>query len=209
MLARINNFLRQWELVGILIAIISVAATSLQIWYERGDRSRDTYLRTLEVLTSGDYMTAAKEEAWSSYYGKRTGNFRGMKLGEINFHKGNFKKSDFSRAHLKGANLRESDFTEATFQATELNEAKLRGAVFIRATFVKALLHNANFDEADVKDAVFSRTVVKGSDFSNVKNMTQQQMDNSCGDTETKVPKGITPPPLCENTTWWKLPGSK
>ena len=51
-----------------------------------------------------------------------------------------------------------------------------------------AVLTGASFDGADFKDAELHRTVIAGVDLSRAKGLTQDQVDDACGDARTRLP---------------------
>ena len=65
------------------------------------------------------------------------------------------------------------------------------------ASFAKILLSGANLAHADLDGADFtgadlSITSIKGTDLTRTIGLTQKQLDQACGDTDTKVPAGFT-----------------
>jgi len=58
----------------------------------------------------------------------------------------------------------------------------LSNANLSRSTLTNANLTNANLSGADLSSA----------DLSNAKNLTQMQVDEACGDANTKLPEGLT-----------------
>jgi len=64
----------------------------------------------------------------------------------------------------------------------------LRGAdLSEHAPLSGANLSGADLSEADLRDANLS-----GADLSDVKNLTQTQLDKACGNANTKLPKELT-----------------
>ncbi|MGZ5988045.1 MAG: pentapeptide repeat-containing protein, partial [Rhizomicrobium sp.] len=69
-------------------------------------------------------------------------------------------------------------------------------ANFSRATFRGADLSGANLahailDDADLTGAVMAITSLKGTDLTRVKGLDQKQLEQACGDADTKVPAGM------------------
>ena len=55
-----------------------------------------------------------------------------------------------------------------------------------------ATLVGGNFDGADFKDAELHHAVIAGVDLSHARGLTQDQVDDACGDARTRLPKGLT-----------------
>ena len=47
------------------------------------------------------------------------------------------------------------------------------------------------FDGADFRDTDLTRTSLHGADLANVRGLTQDQLDEACGDSRTKLPRGL------------------
>jgi uncharacterized protein YjbI with pentapeptide repeats len=91
------------------------------------------------------------------------------------------KARDLTGANFDGANatlmcMSFANFTRATFRGTDLSGANLAHAIL---------------DGADLTGAVMSITSLKGTDLTRVKGLDQKQLDQACGDAETKVPAGM------------------
>ncbi len=86
-------------------------------------------------------------------------------------HKAHLERADLTRAQFDGTMLREAflnnaDLTDADFQAADLRGADLTGAVLART----------NFEGADLRDAI------------GLAQLTQEQIDQTYMDDETRVP---------------------
>jgi uncharacterized protein YjbI with pentapeptide repeats len=68
-----------------------------------------------------------------------------------------------------------------------MSYADFRGASFEGADLSGANLAHARLDDADVSGANLSITSIKGTDLTHTKGLTQHQLDEACGDTETRV----------------------
>jgi uncharacterized protein YjbI with pentapeptide repeats len=69
-----------------------------------------------------------------------------------------------------------ANFSNATFRGTDLSAANLA---------------HATVDGADFTGAVMDITSIKGTDLSHAKGLTQKQLDQACGDADTKAPAGL------------------
>lgn len=101
-----------------------------------------------------------------------------------------FENTDFSKSNMVAAKFENCDFTMAIFKEAELNEVE-----FLEAEEKgKCTFKYADFTNADLKDTVFSGADLSGANLSNAKNLIQEQINKAVGNSETKLPSGITPP---------------
>jgi uncharacterized protein YjbI with pentapeptide repeats len=118
-------------------------------------------------------------------------------------------RADFSKAVLKWADMSKAemsrtDFTGADFTGTNLQKAELG-----RAVLAEALLDGADMTRAEIARAVFAGASLKGTDMTGayaylthfeaadltqVKGLTQEQLEVACGDDKTRLPEGLTAP---------------
>lgn len=123
-------------------------------------------------------------------------------------------RRDYEGAKLSRAKLSWSDLKEANLKETLLFGAKLKGAFLCGANLEGATLHEANlqgayldgvnargcrFGKADLRGASLVGTELEGAnllaaDLSTVIGLTQEQLNSAIGDTETKIPEGLTRP---------------
>jgi uncharacterized protein YjbI with pentapeptide repeats len=95
----------------------------------------------------------------------------------------------FDGAALTGADLSDGEFSRNSFVKATLVGANLTGA----------MLPRADFKDADVAGASFKRTYLywtrfEGVDLSQVRDLTQAQVDMACGNNHTKLPTGLIMP---------------
>ena len=91
------------------------------------------------------------------------------------------RRAKLAWAYLPRADLRQANFEGADLTGVDLRNADLTGARLIGAQLAKADLHRANLSKADLRDA----------DLSEVKNLTQRQVDVARADSSTRLPNGI------------------
>ena len=103
-------------------------------------------------------------------------------LQGANLQGADLSRANLQRANLIGANLQRADLFIANLQGANLFGANLQGANLFRANLQGARLFRANLQKADLRGA---------------KGLTQDQLDRSCGDAETKLPPGLKIKP-CE-----------
>lgn len=100
--------------------------------------------------------------------------------------------ADLTNQCVKGGNLEGADFSHARLVLMCMSFADFRDASFRDADLAGANLAHAKLDDADLTGADLSITSFKGTDLTHVKGLTQQQLDQACGDAETKAPPGLT-----------------
>ncbi len=100
--------------------------------------------------------------------------------------------ADLANTCVKGGNLIGADFDNARLVLMCMSFADFRGATFRHADLSGANLASANLDGADLTGANMTITSIKGTDLTHALGLTQKQLDAACGDTETKVPSGMT-----------------
>lgn len=99
--------------------------------------------------------------------------------------------ADLTNQCVKGGDLTGADFDGARLVLACMSKANFRSASFRQADLSGANLANSKLDDADLSGAVLSITSIKGADLSRAKGLTQVQIDQACGDRETRVPAGM------------------
>ncbi|MEJ2719482.1 MAG: pentapeptide repeat-containing protein, partial [Deltaproteobacteria bacterium] len=77
-------------------------------------------------------------------------------------------------------------------EGANLKEANLQGANLQFSYFGRADLEGVNLQGANLEYATFWKASLRGADLRDVKNLTQEQLDQACGDEKTKLPEGLT-----------------
>jgi uncharacterized protein YjbI with pentapeptide repeats len=121
----------------------------------------------------------------------------------------NFSRSNFSNAVLTRADASHSEFAGADFTQADLTRTRLVDASCPRARFDRARLQQTNargadftrasFAHADVTDMNFAHADLSGADLRNARGLTQEQLDQACGDRRTRLPRGLTLQRCSEN----------
>lgn len=122
----------------------------------------------LEYLNSqGEELVGIKLDAW---YGedRQTGELRG-------------------RVFLEGVELPKAKLAEGNFLGAILDRATLTGADLSGTN-----LYRASLIGADLNDAILQGTDLSGAELTDAVGLTQKQLDNGCGDEDTKLPDGLT-----------------
>ncbi len=103
------------------------------------------------------------------------------------FQNSKFDTCDFTNTDFSGANFRQSTFVKSNMDRTRMGNVDFTDAHFDRVNF-----QNAKFGNAHLKNTKFTTTILAGADLSFVRNLTQKQLDQSCGSKQTRLPKGFT-----------------
>lgn len=103
----------------------------------------------------------------------------------------NLQAADLSNTCVKAKNLTGANFDGAKAVLMCMSYANFTRATFRGADLSGANLAHARLDGADFTGAVLTITSLKGTDLSRVKGLVQAQLDQACGDDETKVPAGM------------------
>jgi uncharacterized protein YjbI with pentapeptide repeats len=117
----------------------------------------------------------------------REGNLSGANLSEANLSGADMSGANLSWAEMSGANLsgaklsgadlRGANLRGASLSGANLSEADLRGANLRRANLCGANLSGATLASADLADCIFGFTSARSTDFSDTKNLSQEQVD--------------------------------
>lgn len=100
--------------------------------------------------------------------------------------------ADLTNTCVKNGNLEGADFTNARLVLMCMSFADFKGASFRHADLAGANLAHAILDDADFTGADLSITSFKGTDLRHAKGLTQKQLDQACGDADTRAPEGLT-----------------
>ncbi len=129
-------------------------------------------------------------------------NLQNANLSQANLWNADLSYANFSDANLTEANLRRANLSEAYAWKANLSKANLDDANLSKATLRNmnlsgASLANTNLSQANLWHANLSGANLAGADlsgayFENASNLTQEALDNACGNEKTKLPKGLT-----------------
>jgi uncharacterized protein YjbI with pentapeptide repeats len=103
----------------------------------------------------------------------------------------NLSGADLSNTCVKGRNLEGANFDRATAVLMCMSYANFTKATFRGTDLSGANLAHAIVDGADFTGAIMDITSLKGTDLSKAEGLTQHQLDEACGDDETRVPAGL------------------
>lgn len=134
-------------------------------------------------------------------------NFRDATLSDATIRGAQLNRSDFSSARLQRADLSGGEFKGSDFSQTEFTNAEASRANFTDAIFSLAKLHHTNFNNAifiaaqlqftefgtaDVSNVDFTAANFSGADLRRVRGITQAQLDQGCGNSDTQLPSGMS-----------------
>lgn len=102
--------------------------------------------------------------------------------------------ADLNNTCVKAGNLEGADFEGANLSLMCMSYADFKDANFRGADLGAANLAHANLAGADFTGADLTITSFKGTDLTKAVGLTQTQLDQACGDKETKPPAGMRVP---------------
>ncbi|OKH26682.1 transporter [Hydrococcus rivularis NIES-593] len=111
-------------------------------------------------------------------------DWSGSDLSEVNFSQANLESADLSSTQLAGANLQKAQLQNANLANANLGNADLRGANLARANFQGVLFvtHPSTSSEPflNASSSVESKANIEGVDFTDVKNLSDSQINFIC-----------------------------
>jgi uncharacterized protein YjbI with pentapeptide repeats len=133
-------------------------------------------------LSSADLADANLSEAQLE-----KANLISARLTDANLSKATLWKANLFKANLFKANLSDASLHQASLSGALLNGANLSRANLWSTNLSGALLNGANLSRAYLNGANLSRAYLNRA-----LNLTQPQLDDACGSTDTKLPEGLT-----------------
>jgi uncharacterized protein YjbI with pentapeptide repeats len=172
-------------LLRILIAIVAIGAMGLAALAQTPEQNEASRKVTAERLIKGEKACA-----------------------ECDLFQVDLSYQELPGIDLSGARLRQADLSLSTFDRTKFAGANMsivngfglraENADFSKVDFADASLVGGWFGGSDFAAAKFDNANLSGSDFETAKGLTQMQLNTACGDTSTKLPKGLKLP-ACKN----------
>ena len=110
---------------------------------------------------------------------------------EVSLLRSTLTKSEFFRA-----TFRESEIEDVDWSKSELGRADFAGARLVNVDFSHTNLSRVDFGDAVLSDINFEGaytylTRFEGVDLRAARMLTQMQLDQACGDSKTRLPKGL------------------
>ena len=133
--------------------------------------------------------------------GEAVPDLRGVRFPKADLTFVNLIKADLRGANLTGADLTGANLTGAFLSAdlsnADLSNAKLSGAILLGAKLSGANLLGADLGGADLTGASLTgadltEAKLSGTNLRGTPSLTQQQLDEACGDKNTKLNPGLT-----------------
>jgi hypothetical protein len=129
-----------------------------------------------------------------------------------------FRAAKLSGINLSGFRLSQCNFSDCLLAGAKLSRADLSGAALCGVDFRGADLRDADFSEGDLEGADFTGARVGGASFANANvggailtdamGLTQEQLDQAFGDTDTAVPERLRFTPGRSQRARSRAPGS-
>jgi uncharacterized protein YjbI with pentapeptide repeats len=104
----------------------------------------------------------------------------------------NLSTANLTDAYLIGANLSRAMLGSADLTGAILNVANLNGANLYDVNLSGADLYGADLTDADLTGANLNGANLMSANLSNVKSLTQQQLNTACRNDETQLPPGLS-----------------
>jgi uncharacterized protein YjbI with pentapeptide repeats len=142
-------------------------------------------------LTKADLTRAVLSGANLTAANLSSANLTAANLSSANLFGTNLSSAKLTAANLSSANLFGTDLSSAILGAANLSGAELWFANLSGTNLIEANLSGANLIEANLSGANLSGADLRGAQ------LTQTELDEACGDSDTKPPEGLTPPKLC------------
>jgi uncharacterized protein YjbI with pentapeptide repeats len=143
-------------------------------------------------LIGANLSGATLSNANLSLAGLSGANLNGAKLFDANLSGANLSGANLSRADLSGANLGNAGLSGADLSGATLSGANLSRADLSGANLGNAGLSGANLSDANLGNAGLSGADLSGATLSNAKNLTRTQLEQACGNADTKLPEDLT-----------------
>ncbi|HEX4159155.1 MAG TPA: pentapeptide repeat-containing protein [Rhizomicrobium sp.] len=99
--------------------------------------------------------------------------------------------ADLTNQCVKRGNLEGAVFDDARMVLMCMSYGDFKGASFRGADLSGANLAHAELGGADLSGARLTITSIRAADLSRAKGLTQAQLDQACGDAETKLPANL------------------
>lgn len=130
----------------------------------------------------------------------------GADLQGANFTGGDLKHADLRHASLISAVLDSASLIATIMDSAVMRRASLKGANLMGAYLRGAVLTGANLSNAcllgtDLTHADLAAVNLSGANMRSAKGLTQEQLDEACGDSHTLLPYGLTIKPCPQDST--------
>ena len=117
-----------------------------------------------------------------------------MVLQDVDLTDSSLEKAELSRADFESSNLTNANLNKTELGRSNFTNANLTGAQITFTNLARANFTDANMSGTDLQKSWTYLTVFEGVDLSGVVNLSQEQLELACGDSDTKLPAGLTAP---------------
>lgn len=210
--SRIHQTVRALEPWGVLLAAFGIILATMSYCSDLDDRRYQREIDAWQLLTAPAFGNSGKREAIEYLHGlgvefrhinlspPNNGTppddyvgrpfFRGVRLPGANLMHANLLLTTFREANLQGANLQWAHLDRAKF-----TEVDLRGTKFIKTD-----LDLADFRGAKrIEEAIFDDVTLRGANLRDTA-ITEEQLETSCGDSDTMLPRSVSSIRNCPQT---------
>ncbi|MCG6890109.1 MAG: pentapeptide repeat-containing protein [Gammaproteobacteria bacterium] len=110
---------------------------------------------------------------------------------EAILEKTNLAKSEYFRASFRDARITDTDWSRSELGRVDFSAAQLNGVSFQYSNLSRVIFSETKLENVDFEGAYTYLTHVEKVDLRAVKNLSQLQLNLSCGDLQTRLPKGL------------------
>jgi uncharacterized protein YjbI with pentapeptide repeats len=151
------------------------------------------------VVVSGNELITMLESGVDCWNDFRQRNPDTVMLNGLALAGAQLARADLRRAFLIDSDLRRADLSFANLQRAILRKTNLCGSDLRHASIDGADLCRANLADADLRDASLASAFLKyanvrGADLSTALGLTDAQISDACGDTNTRLPAHLARP---------------
>lgn len=110
---------------------------------------------------------------------------------EVVIKSSNLTKSEFFRASFRQAEIADVDWSKSELGRVDFDAARLANVDFSFTNLSRVHFGHARLSNVDFEGAYTYLTRFEGVDLGAVKNLTQAQLDQACGDSRTRLQAGL------------------
>jgi hypothetical protein len=153
----------------------------------------------LSVITRRDEANRQREKTMGWQLDLRETDLRNVTLADAHLEGAillgsHLKNANLTKVHLFKANLSSAILDNAVLSGAHLNRAYLRFAHLKQTILYGANLTGADLGSTDLEDAGLRSSHLEGADLRGATGLSEDQLTETYGDTETKLPAGISWP---------------
>lgn len=157
------------------------------------------HISTLAIIAGIALAPAMAQDARQINVVKAGKSCAGCNLFQAELNYQDAANLNLSKSRLRQASLALVTFDAVNFSGANLSVANMFGARFNRCDFRKADLSQVAavgtfFGSSKFHGAKLTGTNLSGADLSLATGLTQKQLDQTCGDRSTRLPKGLRIP---------------